>query len=562
MRTLLFIVFFILFVLILSLESPTYSPYDIKRIRLDQPLEFYHNKRDATLTYLTAVYPQGKDSFNRLSSLDLAYFYNSLWFYYNCSYQYSGDDLQSLTGKNDTKWDALPCSSTYPLPYPPQGNFYNFWTYNKYNIPIVYSDSDDSKEYLNLSNFGSGRPGVGATYKNNKLRSSGIMWINPRTIQRDIWHPNGIVNKKPLDNTADRWEIVTGKKIKWNYPADWRYGFSDYGENQYIEVTHGPSNTGDVPNQSPWWWYNGCVGSGIFLQLGKTLSSLNKLAGVFDMAEKLSHSERGRKKLIKFYGSADPYDICFGIFGSCGYNTITKQHYCDFRYCSCWYYCEQPQLGYSNDMGLKLSNFYKETISYQQSVGIKDDLPTKEGIRAAIDAARKNENYRLAHISVNLLADEHCFFLGTNLDLDTVQFTMDPNGNDLYVYEIIDLRIPERFKEAAKNRDYSGFINITSQQNDPNSTSAMTNSYKPEIIEEYLKNVYDNMWISMRDPLDIYNDSKAVSCPGIVSYNACNGKPASGMFCQNPLAEAYKCLALGNEFNGNTCVLLGPNQTC
>lgn len=549
------VILLILFILFL-----VFSQQSIQKVDLAQSPAFYKDKRNATLTYLAAVYPQGKDSFEKLSDIELASFYNSLWFYYNCQYQYSENDLLSLTGKdNDTKWDSLPCAEKYPLPYPPQGIFYNFYTYNKYNIPTVYSDSDETKEYLKLSNFGSGRPGIAGTYKNEKTRCSGIMWVNPRTIQRDIWAPNGIINDKKIEpNQADNWLIKTGQKIKWNYPDNWLNGF---GNNQYIEITHGPADTGDALNQSPWWWYNACVGSGIFLYLGKTFTSLNKLAGVFDLVTILAKTENGRQKLVRFYGSSDPYDICFGIFAACGYNTITDQHYCDFRYCSCWSYCDQPQLGYSNAVGIKLNRFYDEIVTYQKTLGIMDDLPTKEGIKASIDAARLNLNYRLAHISVNLLADENCFFLAMNLDLDTLQFSMDPNGNDLYVYEIIDIRIPSRFREAAKNRDYSGFMN-TSQDNSPLSQNALSNSYKKEIIQEYLQEAYEKKWISLRDPLDVYNDSKATFCPGIVNYNVCDGKPAQSMFCQAPLPFVYKCLGLGNEFNGGTCILTGENPTC
>ena len=564
------IVFLIVCLIYYQTDATPSSPYDIQPILLDQPVEFYKKHREATLRYLIAVYPQGIDSLTQLDDIQLAYFYNSLWFYYNCAYQYTDNDLGSLTGDGkDTTWGSLPCASDYPLPYPPQGIFYNFWTYTKHNIPTIYSDSDENKAYLRLSNFGSGRPGIAGTYKNDKTRCSGIMWVNPRTIQRDIWSPNGIVNRKPnIGETKDDWQIVTNKPMKWSYPDNWQNGFTAYGDNQYIEITHGPSNTGDALNQSPWWWYNICVGSGIFLNLGKTFVSLNKVAAVFDLVTSLAKTDQGTKTLKTFYGSTDPYDICFGIFAACGYNSVTKQSYCDFRYCNCFDACNAVQLGYSNAAGIKLTNFYNEIIIYQQTLGILENIPTPEGIKASIDAARWNTNYRLAHIAVNLLADENCFFMAMNLDLDTLQFTMDPNGSDNYVYELIDLRIPSRFREAAKRRDYSGFMNMSTMVEtfgvleESNTQNPITNTYKEEIIQEYLNNVYEKMWISLRDPLDIYNDEKAISCPGIVQYNVCDGKPAQSMFCQTPLAEAYKCLGLGNEFNGGTCVLSGDHQTC
>ena len=71
------------------------------------------------------------------------------------------------------------------------------------------------------------------------------------------------------------------------------------------------------------------------------------------------------------------------------------------------------------------------------------------------------------------------------------------------------------------------------------------------------------MLLSLRDPLDIYNNSKAKNCTGITDFNVCNNESAQSMFCKEaPLIDAYKCLALGNEFNGNTCILTGENPTC
>ena len=100
-------------------------------------------------------------------------------------------------------------------------------------------------------------------HKNYNIRSSGIMWVVQRTIQRDVWYPNGLVNKKPLIS---------------NYPNNW---YGKLGDGDFIEVTHSPINTGDVLNMSPFWWYNVSVGYGIFLNLGKTIAVKNKIAGIF-----------------------------------------------------------------------------------------------------------------------------------------------------------------------------------------------------------------------------------------------------------------------------------------
>ena len=70
----------------------------------------------------------------------------------------------------------------------------------------------------------------------------------------------------------------------------------------------------------------------------------------------------------------------------------------------------------------------------------------------------------------------------------------DPSPDDEYVFEIIDFRIPSKYKDDAKNRDYSGFINIYNPDAEPWSTDASKNSYKIEAIKEYLQEAYDKEW--------------------------------------------------------------------
>lgn len=535
----------------------------VKISELAQSADFYSQNRQKTLNYLYGVYPTAKNALNSLDDLQLASFYNSLWFYFNCKGQYTDNDLGSLTGDGkDTKWGPLPCKDEYPLPYTPQGWLYNFYTYQKYNVPEVYSDSDDSKIYLKVENATSNRPGIMGTYKNRNIRSSGIMWVVQRSIQRDVWFPNGVINNKPLDEKAqDNWQIIVGQTPSYNFPAGW---YGNLGDNQYIEVTHSPANTGDAINMSPFWWYNVSVGSGLFLNLGKTLAVKNKVAGIFEQCKLLANTDSGQTLLRKWYNSIDPYEITWGIIGLCGYNSVTQQKYCDFSVQACGMACNPNPIGYAIAAGLKLNNFYKETMNYQSQV-LKIDLPypAPNSIKIAIDLARENKNYNLAHVSEQLLPDETNFFLGINLGFDTIQFYEDPNGNDNYVFELIDLRIPDKYKEAAKNRDYSGFMNISNPNAAVWSNEATRNSYKENAINEYLQNAYNNNWLSIRDPFDIYNEDKVLKCEGTILSKVCGNNYSNTMYCsQLPLLNSYKCLALGNEFVNNTCVLTGDNPTC
>ena len=542
---------------------------------LNQPLAFYVKHKDTTLTYLKVVYPAAVEKLESFSALQLASLYNSLWFYFNCAGQYLDNDLGHLIdseGKTvPAQWGPLPCAQQYPLPYTPQGWLYNFYTYNKYNVPEVNSDSDPKQIHLKVQNSSSNRAGIMGTYIDRWTRNSGIMWVNNRSIQRDVWHPNGLHNHKLLNSDdPDQWEIVVGQTPTFNFPDNW---YGNLGDNQYIEVTHSPPFTGDALNMSPFWWYNVNVGSGMFLFLGKTLAVKNKISGIFYQARLLARTSAGRQLLMKWYNSIDPYEITWGIVGLCGYNSVTKQQYCDFSLQECGKACDPNVIGYLRAANLQdtISSFYVETMKLQKSLGIAGDTPTQEAIHKAIDLAIDNQHYGLAHVAEHVLADETNFFFGLNLGLDTIQFYEDPNGNDIYCFEIIDLRIPESAKAAAKNRDYSGFMNIKVPNAKPIDTPsgwidpavAHLNSYKEGAIKEYLQNAYDNDWVSIRDPFDVYNAKKVIKCNGLVLSKPCNGKYANTMYCDKlPLLNAYKCLALGNEFNNNTCELIGSNPTC
>lgn len=545
--------------------------------KLAQQHDFYKKNRQTTLTYLNAVYPTGEESLEKLNDLELASFYNSLWFYFNCKGKYKDNDLKPYSDakKESTKWDSLPCADEFPLPYTPQGHLYNFYTYQKFNVPEVNSDSDDKKEYLKVENASSTRAGFAGTYDGRYARSSGIMWFPPRTVQRNVWYPNGLYNKKSLEyNIEDNWKITVGKTPSYSFPNGW---YGKIGDNQYIEVTHIPSDSGDGLVTSPWWWYNVTPGSGLFLFLGKTLAVKNKIAGVFIMLQKLSKTKEGKEFLQKWYKQDNPYGITWDLFGACGYNMNTKVSSCNFAVQPCLGACEPNLIGYGKAAGLKLENFYNETLNLEKKTNPNATLPSEQTIKKAIDMVVNNENYNLAHVAEHVLADETLFFLGLNLDLDTLQLYEDPQGNDNYVFEIIDYRIPEKYKKAAKNRDYSGFMNLKNPNatvqvnengtwNDPPNTVGISNGniYKPDVINEYLKNVYENNWLSLRDPFDIYNEKKVSKCTGVELSKVCekNTENAKIMYCQNsPLLNAYKCLNAGNEFTGGNCILQDDDKS-
>ncbi len=101
--------------------------------------------------------------------MELAKFYNSLWFYYNCESQFVSQNIvQPIWDENknsyiqkgvESCWNPLPgCGDKYPkLPYTPQGYLYSFNNWLQDWTPWINSDSTvDAKNitgsFPNLTN--------------------------------------------------------------------------------------------------------------------------------------------------------------------------------------------------------------------------------------------------------------------------------------------------------------------------------------------------------------------------------------------------------------------------
>lgn len=494
--------------------SPTCDGFSGVKIKdLIRSAKFYKEKYEPTISYLLSVYPTAEKSLKLLKPLELASFYNSLNYYYNCEFQ-------------SPDFSPLPCKDKYPLPYPPQGWFFNYYTFQKDNIPFVFSDSDESKDYLAMKNFGSGNPSLAFQYKNDKERAGpGMFYFNARTLQRNIWFPNGLSNT--FIKGKQEWNYVSGQEISWNYPKKWWKGLPSHS---FIEITH----TQPVPGipQSPGWWWNAVTGSGIFLNLGKTLSVQNKLEAVYVLLKRMN-----KEFLEKYFGTYDIFQIIYSRIGDC---------MCDFTYIDCQKNCEPDYLGVLKASGLPISNFKEEVIRFQNSKGISlSNQPTSKGIEASILAAINNTDYRLNRISSKILLDELVFFLGIHTEIDTIQMTTDPNINGFFVFEILDLRVPEKYLPLLKERDYSQILNIGKTSDD--------NKYKDTFIQDSLNNFVNNRIISVRDPLDIYNENKVERCLDLNNLSpVCENNNYSNkwynLYCSNiPISDEYKCLALGND---------------
>lgn len=579
---------------------------------LMQKPSFYSASREKTLQYLNNVYPTARESLASLNDMQLASFYNSLTVYYNCGFKHTGKDLAELSnGDGSTlsgEWDALPCTK---LPYAPQGWFFDFNAYLQGNIPVSFF----TPGVTDPQNVGNGRPGMSWLTLNpdgkkvpvvwytgigSARAGPGTLWTPTRVIIRDIYYPNGTLNTKAQNTDVDKWAGVQGAPFSWKYPLNWD---GRLGDNEFVEVMH-QGRLPDAGNgSSPGFWWNIFAGSGIFLNIGRTFACANKAGAVLLLAKKVNTVAGGSAFLEKWFGTSDPYVISFGVLAGnpragtdvnnptthpfCGIDLENKRAYIDWRYnypvtelnCNTPDYSSVEGLynvNYWNNPHPIQKNFWLEVVAFQKRTGIDLDstTPTGDGVRAALDAVAANSDFNLCRIANKVLPDELVFFLGSWLDLDTVQLYADANGNGSMCYEIVDLRVPVAWKTSIKNRDYSVFLDNVVQGFDPTvgdnylKDLTLNRKFKDSAIKEWFATVFQ--FVSIRDPLDIYNNDKVKTCSGADPFDmtACpagaDGKSRgwTNLSCAEvPMAEAFKCLQFGVD-TGTTCRTTGSAIDC
>ena len=378
------IVFFALFITLLVLSfrknnvqtiNPTKNPEPTgnpltnymlpDNTNLARDNNFYKEKHQDTLKYLLAVYPTAQESLEKMNYIEIALFYNSLWFYYNCSssfnkrfgfycgtnckegeiccgtkcikndgkescmigYEVKDKNKNTIMMKNPDKhcWQPLPgCGDKYPkLPYTPQGYIYSFkhfidndWENFDWNSPKednwkpwILSDST-----LDPSEITASLPGA-AMWTN--WNGPGPMFMYQRAIFRMVYNTELPKLRYIEDNNRTyRIPMVLPGAIEefsseWNYPKKWYQGGAP--DNGYIEVT--AADEPGMPISGAITWLDGWPGSGLFFNVGKSFRARNKCDGAFLLAQEMAKTPENKQKLINWYGSADPYDIISGLIG-------------------------------------------------------------------------------------------------------------------------------------------------------------------------------------------------------------------------------------------------------
>lgn len=325
---------------------------------LKQPADFYSRHANGTANYLKGLYPMAASTIDSFTPQELAVIYNSLTIYYNCCFSMQKNDL---FGKNIPILDPE-CCQKYPLPYIPQGLFYDVISFKR-GQSIVESDSiamdgapRDVKDCISntpqipwAQTCGEGppQPNGSPLFGTDQDLSffipwcsgPGPFWILGYSLIRAIYYPHGPQNTKlangtynPLGWTCKPKQIESDYVFKQN-SGNWWEGIK---ENNYIEVTH--SDTAPGMGQSQGYWMNGfpCGGTGLFYKISKTKIAKNKLDMLFNLlielknassldlpdltktydwvptSHKVNYSGMSGSDLLKhFYNTDDPYIICW-----------------------------------------------------------------------------------------------------------------------------------------------------------------------------------------------------------------------------------------------------------
>lgn len=496
-----FAVFLIILMVLLTIFSLTYSKRNYATSLPDgssliKSKDFYKEKYTETLNYLSAVYPTAIDNFREMNEIELAVFFNSLWYYYNCEASYKSPSQAKI----NQCWQKLPgCGGKYPkLPYSPQGYIYSFSDWIKGSFPeegnwsqYVFSDSSLSPSY-----YSSNTPGITLWAW---LVGPGTLFTVQRSLTRNVFAEESYINPP---------EIVSGKiggySRKWNYPERWWLG------SKIIEVTYSvviPGGVGAIV------WWNGAPGSGIFLDCGKSKIARNKADGVFELVKEMIKTKDGKDALMKWYGFTDPYDIIacliqqpckqngFYVWDYSS-NSRTQINICGST--NMFYSLPISQGGWNNLATFLPVDWYRwcsnKTSDPNRSwaYGINNDC---------LERIIKGIEYPADRISSSGCFDEALTVMGVFLGYDTVQLTNSANGSGGWQVEILELR---GLPLEVKYRDYSRYVYVEKTNNN------LLWRKDTDFIEKYMKSIFN--YITLRNPFDISNSKYIRNCEPIEDY--------------------------------------------
>lgn len=514
--------------------------------------DFYKEKYADTITYLSAVYPTCVEVFKKMSPIDLALFYNSLWFYYNCASEFNQN--LGVNGPYSMKqekhcWQAIPgCGSKYPiLPYVPQGYLYSYqsWINNSFK-PWIYSDSTILPK--DLVSFAPG----GAFWNWNI--GPAPMFSPQRAIQRVIYGTvipsmkqyTDAYGKIRLYNQPSLVPGLTGDwKSYWNYPKEWYKGIPDNG---YIEIT-GFAEPG-MPISVAAIWLAGIPGTGVFYNVGKSKRSRNKVDVTFLLAQELASTEVGKALLEKNYGTSDPYKLIQVLIkgGSAVIDPTVWEPTSGKPVTCSW----NGGAGFIN-VSVPYNTDGWNTLATIDSTD-QGAWCSSTDLKECVDNIRAGRTYQADRIAAQGPFDEALTWMGVYLGYDSLQFIQSSNGTGFWQFEIAHLR---DLPAGVKNRDYSSFIELAQpcKPGDYNNVKWRESDF----MVQYIAKSYD--YFTLRSPFDVTNEKYVSKCIVPHAWQLTNLKSGGdtpenqfNITCSNNMSDMNTDLAIfGDGNHPNQC---------
>ena len=215
------------------------------------------------------------------------------------------------------------------------------------------------------------------------------------------------------------------------------------------------------------------------------------------------------------------------------------------------------QLGYMNNLSYQaysyyaLKTYFKGKIPHDFLDGTYPNYYTNTGLNPVwyqngfklsykarkyiLDLAFKS-NWFFDRVADGVAFDEPMNYFGTILGYETLQMTMDPTGNGIWGYEIIDIRFPEDtlqtwFKNKSKTypkqwKNWKSRV-IKNRQWTSCWVDPKTNSHlNPIGVSSCYGLAMTQFFLTQRDPFDIDNNNKIMDCnkSGVLEYNKYNCK--------------------------------------
>ena len=319
--------------------------------------------KQGLVNYLSSVYPLARSRFETMTATDLDVFYNSLWFYYNCSYAGTaivsskrrvtvGSAVQEKSDQEQICWSGIcesqnrivpspksisPLPNKLPndiptiativrLPYSPTGLFYSWHEWNRDRVPMVVTTCSNT----DVSLLGGSIPGQ--TFI-SKFMGPAPVWQYARAAYRNIYSlvddrkalvPGILEGSHDNINPPFPWGGPTSYPNPYSTGGCWRWWHgktSSRSSPGYIEV-NAASEPGIAQSVCPL-WFDGWCGSGVFLNLGDTHIARNKSNAVYSLACRVNEktdwgtdrsSNWGKDRLRTWFGSSEPRVILSNIY--------------------------------------------------------------------------------------------------------------------------------------------------------------------------------------------------------------------------------------------------------